>query len=507
MKRALISVSNKTNIIACAQSLVSLGYEIISTGGTYHALHQAGIKVTAVEEVTHFPEMLDGRVKTLHPMIHGGILAQRDNLEHMSKLLEHHIQPIDVVIVNLYPFEATIKKENVSFEEIIENIDIGGPTMLRSAAKNYHDVCVVCDVNDYDELIRECSNSEGPTLSFKRKLANKVFQTTASYDALIASVLSEEDFPETLTQTYTKVMDCRYGENPHQKAAFYKTILSEPHSIANTTQLQGKVLSFNNIQDANAALALLSEFEEPCCVAVKHTNPCGVGVAQSIEHAWIKAYEADKVSIFGGIVVFNREVNQEVAQGLIDLFLEVVCAPSFTQEALELLAKKPNVRVLITHDHFEKPYNLTSTRVAGGLLVQSVDHAQINREECTVVSGQLDQSTWDDCVFAMKVCKHLKSNAIVVAKDGQTLGVGGGQSNRVGAAKIALEQAQSLSQGAVLASDAFFPMPDTVELAASYGIKTIIQPGGSIKDQLSIEVCKKEGIAMVFTHIRHFKHG
>jgi phosphoribosylaminoimidazolecarboxamide formyltransferase/IMP cyclohydrolase len=486
---------------------VSLGYEIISTGGTYQALHQAGIAVTSIEDVTHFPEMLDGRVKTLHPMIHGGILAKRDNLAHTTKLIEHNIQPIDVVIVNLYPFEATIKKANVSFEEIIENIDIGGPTMLRSAAKNYHDVCVVCDVNDYDELIEECTNSEGPSLSFKRKLANKVFQTTASYDALIASVLSEEDFPSTLTQTYTKVMDCRYGENPHQKAAFYKTILSEPNSVANTTQLQGKVLSFNNIQDANAALALLSEFEEACCVALKHTNPCGVGVAQSIEQAWTKAYEADKVSIFGGIVVFNREVTQTVAQGLIDLFLEVVCAPSFSKEALELLAKKPNVRVLVTQEHYEKAYTLTSTRVAGGMLVQSVDDAKLKREECTIVSGQLDQSTWDDCIFAMKVCKHLKSNAIVIAKDGQTLGVGGGQSNRVGAAKIALEQAQSLSQGAVLASDAFFPMPDTVELAASYGIKAIIQPGGSIKDHLSIEVCQKEGIAMVFTHIRHFKHG
>jgi phosphoribosylaminoimidazolecarboxamide formyltransferase / IMP cyclohydrolase len=507
MKRALISVSDKTNLIPCAQSLVSLGYEIISTGGTYQALHQAGIAVTSIEDVTHFPEMLDGRVKTLHPMIHGGILAKRDNVAHTTKLIEHNIQTIDVVIVNLYPFEATIKKANVSFEEIIENIDIGGPTMLRSAAKNYHDVCVVCDVNDYDELIKECANSEGPSLSFKRKLANKVFQTTASYDALIASVLSEEDFPSTLTQTYSKVMDCRYGENPHQKAAFYKTILSEPNSVANTTQLQGKVLSFNNIQDANAALALLSEFEEPCCVALKHTNPCGVGVAQNIEQAWTKAYEADKVSIFGGIVVFNREVTQTVAQGLIDLFLEVVCAPSFTKEALELLAKKPNVRVLVTQEHYEKAYSLTSTRVAGGMLVQSVDDAKLKREDCTIVSGQLDQSTWDDCVFAMKVCKHLKSNAIVVAKDGQTLGVGGGQSNRVGAAKIALEQAQSLAQGAVLASDAFFPMPDTVELAASYGIKTIIQPGGSIKDHLSIEVCQKEGIAMVFTHIRHFKHG
>jgi phosphoribosylaminoimidazolecarboxamide formyltransferase / IMP cyclohydrolase len=507
MKRALISVSDKTNIIDLARQLKTYGYEIISTGGTFQSLSTAGIEVTPIEEVTHFPEMLDGRVKTLHPMIHGAILGQRNNPSHVETMNIHGIHPIELVVVNLYPFEATIKKAHVSLEEAIENIDIGGPTMLRSAAKNYHDVSVVCDINDYDLLIQQLQEYGTTTLEFRRKLANKVFQHTAAYDAMIANYLCDETFPSTLTQTYTKVMDLRYGENPHQQAAFYKTPLSEPNSLALTTQLQGKILSFNNIQDANAALAILSEFKQPCCVAVKHTNPCGVGVATTAEEAWDKAYEADKVSIFGGIVAFNKEVNEKIAQELVSLFLEVILAPSYTNEALTLLATKPNVRVLITSSKYDVPMTLVSSRVAGGLLVQESDDVELKREECHVVSGTLNNHDWDDAVFAMKVCKHVKSNAIVIAKNGMTLGIGGGQSNRVGAAKIALEQASNLANGAVLASDAFFPMPDTVELAASFGIKTIIQPGGSIKDQLSIDACQNHQMTMVFTHIRHFKHG
>lgn len=507
MKRALISVSNKTNIVWCAQKLIECGYTLISTGGTYDTLVDANIEVTSIEDVTHFPEILDGRVKTLHPMIHGGILAKRADENHMKVVKQHELPLIDVVIVNLYPFEATIKKPNVSFDEIIENIDIGGPAMLRSAAKNFQDVCVVCDVSDYGELIDELKQPQGPSLTFKRNLANKVFQHTAAYDAIISNSLSDELLPASLTQTYVKVTDLRYGENPHQQAAFYKTILSEPHSLANAQQLQGKMLSFNNIQDANAALSLLAEFDEPCCVALKHTNPCGVGIADTLEKAWIKAYEADKVSIFGGIVAFNREVDDVIAQSLVELFLEVICAPEYSPKALEILKTKPNVRVLKTSLQFEKEMRMTISCVNGGLLVQSVDDAMVKKEDANIVVGQLDDATWNDCVFAMKVCKHVKSNAIVVAKDGMTLGIGGGQSNRVGAAKIALEYAHTKAKGAVLASDAFFPMPDTVELAASYGIKTIIQPGGSIKDQLSIDACATHKMTMIFTQLRHFKHG
>jgi phosphoribosylaminoimidazolecarboxamide formyltransferase / IMP cyclohydrolase len=356
-------------------------------------------------------------------------------------------------------------------------------------------------------MIRQLKEEGETSLDFRRFLAAKVFRLTAAYDAMIAEYLTEEDFPERITHTYTKVADLRYGENPHQKAAFYKTNLSEPNSLSACDQLQGKELSYNNIQDANAALAILSEFDAPCCVAVKHTNPCGVATAENLVLAWQKAYQADPVSIFGGIVAFNGEVNEAIAQGLSELFLEVILAPKFTLKALEILSLKKNVRVLVTSDDFDRPYSMTCARVSGGLLVQTTDMVELDKEDCKVVCGNVNDSDWDDLLFGEKVCKHVKSNAIVLVKDGMTVGIGGGQSNRVGAAKIALEQAGDKARGAILASDAFFPMPDTVELAAQYGVKAIIQPGGSIKDELSIDACKKHNIAMVLTGVRHFKHG
>lgn len=507
MKRALISVSDKTGIVQVANELLELGIEIISTGGTYKLLKDAGISVLPIEEVTDFPEMLDGRVKTLHPMIHGGLLFRRNDKNHVDAINKHNIQPIDFVIVNLYPFVETIKKEGCSFEHAIENIDIGGPSMLRSAAKNHADVTVICDMSDAQEMIRQLKEDGETSLDFRRFLAAKVFRLTAAYDAMIAEYLTEEDFPERITNTYTKVADLRYGENPHQKAAFYQTNLQEPNSLSACDQLQGKELSYNNIQDANAALAILSEFDAPCCVAVKHTNPCGVALAENLVLAWQKAYQADPVSIFGGIVAFNGEVDATIAQGLSELFLEVILAPKYSLEALDILSSKKNVRVLVTSHDFDRPYSMTCARVSGGLLIQTTDTVELDKDDCKIVCGNVDESDWDDLLFGEKVCKHVKSNAIVLVKDGMTVGIGGGQSNRVGAAKIALEQAGDKARGAILASDAFFPMPDTIELAAQFGVKAIIQPGGSIKDELSVESCKKHKLTMVLTGIRHFKHG
>ena len=507
MRRALISVSDKTGIVNLAKELAELGIELISTGGTYKLLTEAGVDVLPIEEITHFEEMLDGRVKTLHPMIHGGLLFRRNDKNHVESIKKHNISPIDFVIVNLYPFVETIKKEDCSFEHAIENIDIGGPSMLRSAAKNHADVTVICDLSDTQEMIRQLKEDGETSLDFRRFLAAKVFRLTAAYDAMIAEYLTEDDFPERITHTYTKVADLRYGENPHQLAAFYKTNLIEPNSLSGCNQLQGKELSYNNIQDANAALAILNEFDTPCCVAVKHTNPCGVAIAENLLLAWQKAYQADPISIFGGIVAFNGEVDATVAKGLSELFLEVILAPKYSSEALEILGTKKNVRVLLTDDHFDRPYSMTCARVSGGLLVQTTDIVELDKEDCKVVCGSVNDSDWNDLLFGEKVCKHVKSNAIVLVKDGMTVGIGGGQSNRVGAAKIALEQAGDKSKGAVLASDAFFPMPDTVELAAQYGVKAIIQPGGSIKDELSVDSCKKHKIAMVLTGVRHFKHG
>ncbi|WP_186579052.1 bifunctional phosphoribosylaminoimidazolecarboxamide formyltransferase/IMP cyclohydrolase [Aquibacillus kalidii] len=507
-KRALLSVSDKSNLVEFAQGLDKLGYELISTGGTLKTLKEAGLPALPVSAVTNFDEILDGRVKTLHPFIHAGLLARRDDESHQQQLMERDIHPIDIVVVNLYPFKETIEKAGVTEADAIENIDIGGPTMLRSAAKNFRDVTVVVDPSDYDSVLEQLNGDN--SIDFRKQLAAKVFRHTANYDAMIANYFCDitgETDPETYTITYEKVQSLRYGENPHQKAAFYQEPNVKGASIANANQLHGKELSYNNIQDANAALEMVLEFSEPAAVAVKHMNPCGVGIGENISQAYTKAYEADPVSIFGGIVALNREVDEATADQLKDIFLEIVIAPSFSEKALEILTVKPNIRLLETpmDNAGTNPKKVVS--VVGGLLVQDRDSGFVTESEITVPTERKpDAKELEELLFAWKVVKHVKSNAIVVAKGDQTIGVGAGQMNRVGAANIAFEQAGEKANGAVMASDAFFPMPDTVEAAAKAGIKAVIQPGGSKRDQDSIDACNQHGITMVFTGMRHFKH-
>ncbi len=510
MKRALISVSDKSGLVPFVQELVSLGYEIISTGGTKKALEDAGINTISISEVTNFPEIMDGRVKTLHPNVHGALLCVRDNEDHVKQVKELGIDYIDLVAVNLYPFKQTLLKDGVSHEEIIENIDIGGPSMLRSASKNYASIPVLVDPSDYEVVIEELKNGE-TTLATRTRLAAKVFRHTASYDAIIAQYLSEkvgEVYPESFTLTYEKVQDLRYGENPHQSAAFYKAY-NPKYSIANAKQLHGKELSYNNIQDANACIEVLKDFEEPCCVGMKHMNPCGVGIGASAEEAWDKAYEADSTSIFGGIVSFNREVDVNTATKLSAIFLEIIIAPSFNEEAFNILSQKKNIRLLQLDTSLEVNNKLRVTNVNDGLLVQEMDVKEMDVDsfEC-VTNKKPSAEEMEQLLMAWKIVKHVKSNAIVLVKDNMSVGVGAGQMNRVGAAKIAIEQAQENGKcaGSVMGSDAFFPMPDTVEAAIQAGVSAIIQPGGSIKDQLSIDVCNEHGIAMIFTKTRHFKH-
>jgi len=509
-RRALLSVSDKSGIIELAHALVSHDIELISTGGTKTALQNAGFNVLGIEEVTGFDEMLDGRVKTLHPKVHGGLLYQRHNPEHVKQVELAQITAIDFVIVNLYPFQQTISKSDCTFDEAIENIDIGGPSMLRSAAKNHRDVSVICDPNDYPSLIEMLDNLNETTLEYRQAKAAKVFRLCAAYDAIIAKYLTQavnEESPERLTETFVLKQNLRYGENPHQKAQFYATVFPETDSIASCTQLQGKELSYNNIQDGAAALQIISEFSEPCVVALKHMNPCGVGVADTIYTAWRKAFEADRTSIFGGIVAFNREVTLDIAKELGEIFLEIIISPSFTDDALSYLTKKKNLRVLRLNNLSDNPYHETFTRISGGLLKQDTDKTSSHIDKWIVPTlCKVDQKYINDALFGEKVVKHVKSNAIVIVKDGQTIGVGAGQMNRIGSAEIALKQAGDNANGAVLASDAFFPMNDTVKLAVQYGIKCIIQPGGSIKDQESIDACNDAGIAMIFTGERHFKH-
>ena len=512
MKRVLISVSDKTGVVELTRELVELGYEIISTGGTKKTLNEAGIKTLSISDITNFPEIMDGRVKTLHPSVHGALLCVRDNENHLKALKDNKIDLIDMVVVNLYPFKETLAKEDVTHEELIENIDIGGPSMLRSAAKNYKSVTVVVDPKDYERVICELKESGDTQLETRERLAAKVFRHTSAYDTLIAEYLTnkvEEKFPETITVTYEKVQDLRYGENPHQKAGFYKKSFAG-YSLGNAKQLHGKELSYNNIQDANGAIEILREFlnsGKKAVVAVKHTNPCGVGIGDTLKEAWDRAYSADPISIFGGIVATNEVIDIEVAKELHKLFLEIVIAPGFTDEALEILMAKKNIR-LMTLDIDQEIYN--KKKVVGvndGILLQDVDFGEVKPEDLVCVTEtKPTEEDIQELLFGWKVVKNVKSNAIVVSKNNQTLGVGAGQMNRVGAAKIALEQAGEKSRGAYLSSDAFFPMPDTVQLAIEYGIKAIIQPGGSIKDQLSIDECNKHGIAMVFTKMRHFKH-
>ncbi|WP_163528687.1 bifunctional phosphoribosylaminoimidazolecarboxamide formyltransferase/IMP cyclohydrolase [Halobacillus ihumii] len=508
-KRALLSVSNKDGLAAFAKKLIELDYELVSTGGTKRAIEAEGLPVKSISEITNFPEIMDGRVKTLHPSVHGGLLAKRGSDEHMSQLDELDIQTIDLVAVNLYPFKETIAKEGVTEADAIENIDIGGPTMLRSAAKSFEDVAVVVDPADYEQVITGLQEGE---LAFeaRKKLAAKVFRHTANYDAMIAEYFAEaveEVYPETYTVTYEKVQGLRYGENPHQTAAFYQKANYGGASLADAKQLNGKELSYNNIQDANAALDIVLEFEEPAAVAVKHMNPCGVGTGNTLFEAYGKAYAGDPISIFGGIVALNREVDEETAAKLKEIFLEIIIAPSFSQAALDLLTQKKNLRLLEVELKKPETQSHKLTSVNGGLLIQDTDEGSLEDVELEVATErQPTEQELKDLALGWQVVKHVKSNAIVVAKSDQTLGVGAGQMNRVGAAKIALEQAGDQAEGAIMASDAFFPMPDTVETAARAGVKAIIQPGGSKRDQDSIDACNQHGVAMVFTKMRHFKH-
>jgi len=504
-KRALISVSDKTNIVEFAKGLEKYGFEIISTGGTFTYLKNNGVACISIEDVTHFPEILEGRVKTLHPKIHGGLLSKRGNELHNKHVAENNIEYIDLVCVNLYPFEATVKKEGVSEEEIIENIDIGGPSMLRSAAKNFNDVTVVTDIRDYDRILNELENG-GITLATRRSLAIKVFNTTASYDAAIANYFNKADnlIPEKLTLSYTLEDTLRYGENPHQKAYHYVQDNNESYALQNAVQLHGKEMSYNNIQDASAALDILAEFDEIACVAVKHMNPCGVAIGKDVFEAYSRAYDADPVSIFGGIVAVNGVVDKATAEKMHSIFLEIILAVDYDDEALEILTKKKNLRIYkLSEKNNNHEQQIKSVR--GGILVQDFNSELAESYE-VVTDKQPTKEQMSDLEFGLKVVKHVKSNAIVVVKNGQTLGIGAGQMNRVGSCKIALEQAGALADGAVLASDAFFPMRDSADLAAEYNIAAIVQPGGSIRDQESIDACNEKGMAMLFSKIRHFKH-
>ncbi|MCL2576814.1 MAG: bifunctional phosphoribosylaminoimidazolecarboxamide formyltransferase/IMP cyclohydrolase [Defluviitaleaceae bacterium] len=502
-KRALISVSDKTGVLEFAKGLVANGYEIISTGGTYDLLKTIG--ALNISEVTEFPELMDGRVKTLHPAIHGGLLAVRNNPEHMETLEKHGINTIDIVAVNLYPFKETIQKPDVSREDAIENIDIGGPSMIRSAAKNHASVAVIVEPSDYEKVLQEISEG-GVTIQTKQDLAAKAFRHTAAYDAVIAAYFTKVPYPEKLTMTYEIKQPLRYGENPHQNAALY----SDPipgNTIIAAKQLHGKELSYNNIADADVTLEMVKEFDSPAAVAVKHQNPCGVGIGETIAEAYSRAYEADPVSIFGGIVALNREVCAQSAAQMSEIFLEIIIAPSFSEEALSILTKKKNLRLL--QIEMTKPENTEQkiSAVSGGLLIQEKDTASFDTATLTFPTKRKPtEAELETAKFAWTCVKYVKSNGILVARDNMTVGIGPGQTNRVGAAKIAIGDAGERARGAVLASDAFFPMPDTVEEAAKAGIEVIIQPGGSVKDSDSIEACDKYNIAMIFTGVRHFKH-
>ena len=512
--RALISVWDKTGIVDFARALAERGMEILSTGGTMAALEAAGIPVTGVSDVTGFPECLDGRVKTLHPAIHAGLLAMRANPEHMRQIASLGIAPIDVVVINLYPFRATVAKPGVTREEAIENIDIGGPTMLRAAAKNWQDVAVLVDPADYAPVLAEMDAQGEVGRDTKLRLCYKVFAHTAQYDALIARYLYKElpdapAFPDTLTLPYEKVQDMRYGENPHQGAAFYRELGDVRGCLPNAKQLHGKELSYNNINDTNGALDVLREFDTTAVVAVKHANPCGVGLADTVSEAFRLAHEADPMSIFGGIVVTNGVVDLATAEQMSKIFLEIIVAPGFTDEALALLTKKKNLR-LLTLDTERRAYPadaLDMKKVAGGMLTQGINDALLPETPWQVVTDRAPTAKeCEDLLLAWKIVKHTKSNGIAVAKDNQSLGIGPGQVNRIWATEAALARSGEKAVGAALASDAFFPFDDCVEAAAAAGITAIIQPGGATGDQNSIDACNRHGIAMVFTGMRHFKH-
>ena len=499
-KRALISVFDKDGVLDFAKFLVSKDVEIVSTGGTYRYLKENGIDVIEINEVTNFPEMLDGRVKTLHPLVHAGILAIRDNKEHMDTLKSRDIQTIDYVVVNLYPFFEKVK-EDLTFEEKVEFIDIGGPTMLRAAAKNFQDVVVISNKEDYKVIMEEIESNGEASLKTKKKLAGKVFNLMSAYDAAIANFMleGEEEYPEYLSVSYKKMQSLRYGENSHQSAAVYSSTMLD--GAMNTFEtLNGKELSYNNFKDVDIAWKCANEFDEPACCALKHNTPCGVATGESAYGAYMKAYEVDPTSIFGGIIGFNRKVDKATAEEMVKIFLEVIAAPDYDDDALEVLKTKKNLRVLKFHNTPKADKYMVT--VDGAMLVQEEDKKLIDEIKVVTEKAPTDEEM-KDLLFGMKVVKYVKSNAIVTVNNGVAVGIGGGQVNRVWPTEDALKRGKGAT---VLASDAFFPFGDVAELAAKAGIKAIIQPGGSIRDQESIDVCNKYGIAMVFSGLRHFKH-
>ena len=507
IRRALISVSDKTGIVDFARELSPLDVEIISTGGTAKTLRDAGLVVRDISEITGFPEMMDGRVKTLHPRVHGGLLAVRDNPEHLAALEQHAIKPIDLVVVNLYPFAETIKREGVTREEAIEQIDIGGPAMIRSAAKNARDVAVVVSSEQYRPVIEELQKNKGAlSLATRESLAQKAFEQTAQYDLMVSSYLagSGKRLPERLTWTMKKIADLRYGENPHQQAALYQT--STHAGIANAEVLSGKEMSFNNYVDAEAAWQLVSDFEQTACAIIKHTNPAGVGRGETPAEAYRKALATDPVSAFGGIVAFNCAIDAAAAQEVTKIFTEVVIASEYDAAALEVLRAKKNLRV-IRIGSGRRSEDVEFRQIGGGVLVQTPDDHKLDPAQLKIVTTRKPRDEEIRALlFAWIVCKHTKSNAIVYARDGQTVGVGAGQMSRVDSVKIGAMRAQLPVAGSVLASDAFFPFRDGIDEAARHGITAVIQPGGSVRDDEVIAAANEHALAMVFTSVRHFKH-
>jgi phosphoribosylaminoimidazolecarboxamide formyltransferase/IMP cyclohydrolase len=514
--QALISVSDKTGIVELARGLAKLGVGILSTGGTARLLQEAGLAVTEVSEYTGFPEMLDGRVKTLHPKVHGGILARRDLPAHMAALTRAGIPSIDIVVVNLYPFAQTVARSDCTLEEAIENIDIGGPTMVRAAAKNHAHVAIVTDPADYPALLRELEAGGGVSAATRFALARKAFSHTAAYDGAISNYLTAIDapgtrtaFPAQLNLSFAKLQDLRYGENPHQKAAFYRDLQSVPGTLSNYTQLQGKELSYNNIADADAAWECVKTFDQPACVIIKHANPCGVALGQSVLDAYRRAFSTDPTSAFGGIIAFNREIDAAAAEAVVEQFVEVVIAPGVSAQARAVFAPKANIRVLQV-PLVAGAQMFDFKRVGGGLLVQSPDDRNVRPDELRVVTRvQPTPAQLQDLMFAWRVAKYVKSNAIVFCKDGMTVGVGAGQMSRVDSARIASIKAGNAGltlTGSVVASDAFFPFRDGLDVVVEAGARAVIQPGGSMRDEEVIAAADEHGIAMVFTGVRHFRH-
>ncbi len=513
IQRALISVSRKDGLLDFAKGLHEMGIEILSTGGTAKLLTDNGVEVIQVSDYTGFPEIMDGRVKTLHPLIHGGILGIRDNENHIKEMKKHGIKPIDMVVVNLYPFEETVSKKDVTLDDAIENIDIGGPSMLRSSAKNFQDVAVVVDPDDYEEILTEMKESDGAvSYDTKMRLSVKSFKHTSRYDSLISKYLEQklkkEDFPSLLNLQFEKVTDLRYGENPHQKAVFYENTSSNKGALSKAKQLHGKELSYNNILDLDAALELVREFDKTAAVIIKHTNPCGAALGEPLVSAYKKARDTDPLSAFGGIIGLNRAVDEETAREISSTFVEAVIAPDYDDSALAVLKEKKNIRLLKLKDFIvrqENEYDMRS--VCGGLLLQDKDSVTLIEENLKVVTNRQPKDIeWAALRFAWKVAKHVKSNAIIYATDTETVGIGAGQMSRVDSSKLAAMKANKPLQGTAMASDAFFPFRDSVDEAAKVGITAIIQTGGSVKDEEVIAAANEHNIAMVFTGIRHFRH-